>query len=66
VAGAYKGGRRIANPPQVNNLPHMAASRNEWWRCSAVVAGAYKGGRRIANPPQAASLPHRAASRNEW
>ncbi len=22
VAGAYKGGRRIDNPPQVKNLPH--------------------------------------------
>ena len=44
----------------------MAASRNEWWRFSAVVAGAYKGGRRIANPPQDTILPHIAASRNEW
>jgi hypothetical protein len=26
VAGAYKGGRRIANPPQVNNLPHNSKS----------------------------------------
>jgi hypothetical protein len=22
VAGAYKGGRRIDNPPQITNLPH--------------------------------------------
>jgi hypothetical protein len=26
VAGANKGGRRIANPPQVKNLPHNSRS----------------------------------------
>jgi hypothetical protein len=27
VAGASKGGRRIDNPPQVNNLPHNSSRR---------------------------------------
>jgi hypothetical protein len=27
VAGAYKGGRRIDNPPQVENLPHNLSRR---------------------------------------
>jgi hypothetical protein len=42
-------------------LPHMAASRNEWWRFSAVVAGASKGARRINNPPQVKNLPHNSS-----
>jgi hypothetical protein len=29
VAGAYKGGRRIDNPPQVKNLPHNSSRRAE-------------------------------------
>jgi hypothetical protein len=29
VAGAVKGGRRIDNPPQVNNLPHNSSRRSE-------------------------------------
>jgi hypothetical protein len=47
------------------SLPHIAASRNEWWRFSEVAAGASKGGRRIDNPPVAVGTavircpPHR-------
>jgi len=43
--------------PQATSLPHIAASRNEWWRFSAVVGGESKaaGGltirRRIVNLP---------------
>jgi hypothetical protein len=43
--------RRIANPPQVDNLPHIAASRN---RGVLEVRGIWP----IANPPQDAILPH--------
>jgi hypothetical protein len=52
---------RIANPPQDTILPHIAASRNEWWRFSAVVGGESKGGRRIDNPPQIVNLPHNSS-----
>jgi hypothetical protein len=55
------GVRRINNPPQIDNLPHKAASRNEWWRFSKAVAGAYESGRRIDNPPQVKNLPHNCA-----
>ena len=55
--------RRLPTAAQDAILPHMAASRNEWWRFSEVAAGAYKGGRRISNPPQAASLPHNSSRR---
>ena len=47
----------------------IAASRNEWWRFSAVVGGASKGGRRISNPSQDTILPHvatRNSSRPRW
>jgi len=42
-------------------LRRIAASRNEWWRFSAVVGGASKGGRRIDNPPQVTNLPHNSS-----
>jgi hypothetical protein len=36
--------RRLQIAAQDAILPHMAASRNEWWRFSEVAAGASKGG----------------------
>ena len=48
--------RRIDNPPQIENLPHLAAEPQPN-RIGFSVARA----RRIANPPQVANLPHLAA-----
>jgi hypothetical protein len=54
--------RRVANPPQVADLPRIAASRKLFGRFSGIVLAA---GRRIDNPPQVANLPRKIVAARE-
>jgi len=62
-------GRRLKAGCSHDWLPHIAASRNEWWRFSEVAAGASKGGRRIDSPPDPEgtpeNLPHQFVAARE-
>jgi hypothetical protein len=59
LGGHFTSQRRFANPPQVDNLPRIAASRKRRWHSSG---GAGSAGRPIANRPQVANLPHIASA----